>query len=413
MIIGASGGSAPEWLETSRAPPVGGHVLDPLGLDPEPVAVVEVEQRVGERHQRAPSAPSRRARAPRSASASSSRSSLDRQRPSVGLERRRRGASRARRRSGRRPAPAAPGPGRARGGPRLDRAAEQRAVGAHRPPAEPDAAGARGGRASAQVGSATSSTSRRRRRRRPSTVAARLGLAAQDRERDRAARGGEHGGADRARPRARRARSGRRAPTGPARREAAQVAVRLALVVEARDRLLADVAALGEADGALVDPRLLAASSRAPSRRRSAAGPTRRGRSRRPRSIGSAPAREQRVADRVGRRRRGTIRSTPRSVAIARHAAPSTPTSRCACSGRERRRRRRARCARGPDQREQRLRPRSASTSTSRPTLYMSRWPSDGGARPRPRCRSRKRSAASRRTRMSRCIWPLRSSSAA
>ena len=38
--------------------------------------------------------------------------------------------------------------------------------------------------------------------------------------------------------------------------------VRLALVVQARDRLLADVAALGEADRALVDPRLLRASSR-------------------------------------------------------------------------------------------------------------------------------------------------------
>ena len=53
-------------------------------------------------------------------------------------------------------------------------------------------------------------------------------------------------------------------PGGAARVEAqaAQVPVRLALVVEARDGLLADVAALGEADGALVDPRLLAASSR-------------------------------------------------------------------------------------------------------------------------------------------------------
>ena len=39
--------------------------------------------------------------------------------------------------------------------------------------------------------------------------------------------------------------------------QAAQVAVRLALVVEAGDRLLADVAALGEADGALVDAGLL------------------------------------------------------------------------------------------------------------------------------------------------------------
>ena len=39
--------------------------------------------------------------------------------------------------------------------------------------------------------------------------------------------------------------------------QAAQMAVRLALVEEARDRLLADVAALREADGALVEPGLL------------------------------------------------------------------------------------------------------------------------------------------------------------
>ena len=43
-IIAASGGSAPEWLDTSSAPPVGGHVLDPLHLGPEPVAVVELDQ---------------------------------------------------------------------------------------------------------------------------------------------------------------------------------------------------------------------------------------------------------------------------------------------------------------------------------------------------------------------------------
>ena len=42
-IVAASGGRAPEWLETSSAPPVGGHVLDPLHLDPEPVAVEELD----------------------------------------------------------------------------------------------------------------------------------------------------------------------------------------------------------------------------------------------------------------------------------------------------------------------------------------------------------------------------------
>ena len=58
-----------------------------------------------------------------------------------------------------------------------------------------------------------------------------------------------------------RARARRGAPDRrrrPARQpQAAQMAVRLALVVQAGDRLLADVAALGEADRALVDPRLL------------------------------------------------------------------------------------------------------------------------------------------------------------
>ena len=43
-IIAASGGSAPEWLETSSAPPVGGDVLDALDLGAEPVAVEELDQ---------------------------------------------------------------------------------------------------------------------------------------------------------------------------------------------------------------------------------------------------------------------------------------------------------------------------------------------------------------------------------
>ena len=88
------------------------------------------------------------------------------------------------------------------------------------------------------------------------TLAAGLGLAADDRERDRAERGGEDRGPDRAHDLLARARS-RRRREGPRRAQAAQVAVRLALVVQAGDRLLADVAALGEADGALVDARLL------------------------------------------------------------------------------------------------------------------------------------------------------------
>ena len=43
-IIAASGGSAPEWLDTSSAPPVAGHVLDPLDLGAEPVAVEELDR---------------------------------------------------------------------------------------------------------------------------------------------------------------------------------------------------------------------------------------------------------------------------------------------------------------------------------------------------------------------------------
>ena len=36
----------PEWLDASSAPPACGHVLEALDLDPEPVAVVEVEDRL-------------------------------------------------------------------------------------------------------------------------------------------------------------------------------------------------------------------------------------------------------------------------------------------------------------------------------------------------------------------------------
>src|SRR3954463_12485109 len=83
-----------------------------------------------------------------------------------------------------------------------------------------------------------------------------LGLAADHRQRDGPQGGGEDGGpdgpdltlaeADRV------ARRGRRFEA-----KAAKVAVRLAPVMEAGDRLLADIAALREAHGALVDPGLL------------------------------------------------------------------------------------------------------------------------------------------------------------
>ena len=37
MVISPSTGMVPEWLETTRAPPVGGDVLGAAHLDPEPL----------------------------------------------------------------------------------------------------------------------------------------------------------------------------------------------------------------------------------------------------------------------------------------------------------------------------------------------------------------------------------------
>ena len=150
-------------------------------------------------------------------------------------------------------------------------------------------------------------------------------------------------------------------------------AVGPAAVVEAGDRLLADVAALGEADGALDDARLGRHRLGARSRRRSGAGRPRCGGSRRPpRSTSTAPARGQCGAQALGllgRRRSGR---SPR---------------RCRRPGSRRRRRRRSQArgkrGRGGDPgrpapgRSARAAPRSASTSaisTSRPILYVSRW---------------------------------------
>ena len=79
-------------------------------------------------------------------------------------------------------------------------------------------------------------------------------LAAHDREADRPERGGDDGRAEAAdhalaEPQLVAGRGGLGQP------QAAQVAVGLAAVEEARDRLLADVATLGEGDGALVERR--------------------------------------------------------------------------------------------------------------------------------------------------------------
>ena len=57
MIIGPSGGSAPEWFATSSAPPLPGTFSIALELDPEPVAVVEVQDRVGQPERRLRPAP--------------------------------------------------------------------------------------------------------------------------------------------------------------------------------------------------------------------------------------------------------------------------------------------------------------------------------------------------------------------
>ena len=44
-VISASSGSVPEWLATTSAPPVGGHVLQAVGLDPEPLLVQRPQER--------------------------------------------------------------------------------------------------------------------------------------------------------------------------------------------------------------------------------------------------------------------------------------------------------------------------------------------------------------------------------
>src|SRR6478672_13909224 len=87
-------------------------------------------------------------------------------------------------------------------------------------------------------------------------VRSRLRLPPDDCEGDRPVRGGEHGRSDLA--------DGAIAETdlvsvadGGLEAEPPQVAVGLALVVQPGDRLLADVAALGETHRALVDPGLL------------------------------------------------------------------------------------------------------------------------------------------------------------
>ena len=146
-----------------------------------------------------------------------------------------------------------------------------------------------------------------------------LGLAAQDRQADRPQGGGDGRCRRAGRPPSRPARSAVAGPRRGAQPQASQVAVGLALVVEAGDRLLADVAALGEADRAARRCRPRPASSRFPSRRRSGGG--------RPRCGGSRPPRRRRRPRRRRAARRATrsaspaatIRSMPSAVPTARH----------------------------------------------------------------------------------------------
>ena len=191
-------------------------------------------------------------------------------------------------------------------------------------------------------------------------------------ERDRPVGRGDHGGADPPHL-APRARSSSPSATGGLEPQAAQVAVGLALVVQAGDRLLADVAALGEADGALVDPRLLgdrrrrhlAAEARAPRLDPEDLG----------RLLGdldgarpaSRPPQLARLRRR-GRSGRHRGRSRPRST-----STPWRSNSRWACSPGSGAAPATSAAA-GPISEGIARRSEASSTSTSRPTLYMRRW---------------------------------------
>ena len=199
-----------------------------------------------------------------------------------------------------------------------------------------------------------------------------LGLAAHDRQADRAEGGGDAGAAEPAdlllaQPQARRPAAARPLSSSPRRSP-----VGTALVVEAGDRLLADVAALGEADRALDDAGLgghrLGAHLGAEARRPGLD----------PHDLGGlggdldrAGARSGRRAD-ARRRLTAAIRSTPTSVPTARHSTPPTAVASQAFSG----------SAgvpaistlRGPiRERIARSAVRSA-IATSRPIVYIFRW---------------------------------------
>ena len=195
-------------------------------------------------------------------------------------------------------------------------------------------------------------------------------------------------------------RIGSPSAAGAPSRSPTQPAVRPALVVQARDRLLADVAALGEAHRALVDPGLLRGSSRSSSHGRSAGGRARRAGSRAP---PRRPPRRPRPAPPrgPGRSRRrppaGPLRRRwPPRGSAGRRSRPRGGRARGRAVPRRSPRAPRARPARGP------LGARRASvTSTSRPTLVHRQVAKQGVAGRVGSVSSRNPSSA-RSTRMSR-----------
>ena len=237
-----------------------------------------------------------------------------------------------------------------------------------------------------------------------------LGLAADDRQCDRAVRGGDAGAADSADLLLAEAQRRPRAPPGRSSRRPAQMPVRPPPVVEAGDGLLADVAALGEADRAPRRCRPRRASSPCSSRRRSAGGRSSIAEDlgRRLVDLGGTGV-EQHVAQAV-RLGGGAIRSMPSLGADGDALDAATTAASLAWDGSD------------------------AVPATATAAGPIRERIARSGRRPRPRphgrsCRSRgggwspPRSRGSvsiqissglrRRTRMSACMCPLRSSSAA
>ena len=183
---------------------------------------------------------------------------------------------------------------------------------------------------SAENGSATTSagTARRRRRREPGRR-----LAADERQRDRP-EPGETTALPTRPTAARRSRARRPAATGAAQPQPPQLTVRLAAVVQPRDRLLADVAALRERHRALVEPGLLGDHACRRGRCRSAGGRAR------PAALGGGlgdrrrARRLERGAQRARCRRRRTAGRRRRRCGSRGRRPRRSSTSSWACSAR-------------------------------------------------------------------------------